>query len=95
LKTLSHHPTKILFELFQAQGCQQFEIVKEKDEDQQLTRCDGKAIFVRIKRHGSKSNLQSSSMMLCSRVQLIQLLHLQLGEHQNLPLMRWKAMLSS
>jgi endoribonuclease Dicer len=44
LKTLSHHPTKILFELFQAQGCQQFEIVKDKDEDQQLTRCDGKLI---------------------------------------------------
>jgi len=40
LKTLSHHPTKILFELFQAQGCQQFEIVKAKGEDRQLTRCD-------------------------------------------------------
>ncbi|KAF8165429.1 hypothetical protein B0H34DRAFT_689150 [Crassisporium funariophilum] len=33
LHTLSHHPTKILFELFQAQGCQQFEITKDKDED--------------------------------------------------------------
>ncbi|KDR83836.1 hypothetical protein GALMADRAFT_150895 [Galerina marginata CBS 339.88] len=32
LQTLSHHPTKILFELFQAQGCQQFEITKDKDE---------------------------------------------------------------
>ena len=50
LKTLSHHPTKILFELFQAQGCQQFEIAKEKNEDQQLTRCDGKAIPDPIKR---------------------------------------------
>ncbi|TFK75994.1 ribonuclease III [Pluteus cervinus] len=30
LKTLSHHPTKSLFELFQAQGCQGFEIQKEK-----------------------------------------------------------------
>jgi endoribonuclease Dicer len=41
LKTLSHHPTKILFELFQAQGCQSFEIVKNKDEARQVTRCDG------------------------------------------------------
>lgn len=41
LKTLSHHPTKILFELLQAQGCQQFEILKEKDEEQQLTCCNG------------------------------------------------------
>ncbi|KAH9482923.1 Dicer-like protein 1 [Psilocybe cubensis] len=30
LHTLSHHPTKILFELCQAQGCQQFEITREK-----------------------------------------------------------------
>jgi len=29
LRTLSHHPTKVLFELFQSQGCQQFEIAKE------------------------------------------------------------------
>ncbi|KDQ07466.1 hypothetical protein BOTBODRAFT_180654 [Botryobasidium botryosum FD-172 SS1] len=28
LKTLSHHPTKVLFELFQSWGCQKFEIVK-------------------------------------------------------------------
>lgn len=39
LKTLAHHPTKILFELFQAHGCQQFEILKEKEED--FTRCHG------------------------------------------------------
>ena len=32
LKTLSHHPTKILFELFQAQGCQQFQVTKDKDD---------------------------------------------------------------
>jgi endoribonuclease Dicer len=44
LKTLSHHPTKILFELFQAQGCQEFQIVKEKDQTQSLTRCDGKVL---------------------------------------------------
>jgi endoribonuclease Dicer len=41
LKTLSHHPTKILFELFQAQGCQSFELTKTKDEVEQVTRCDG------------------------------------------------------
>ncbi|KAL5508450.1 DCL1_2 [Sanghuangporus vaninii] len=29
LHTLSHHPTKILFELLQSQGCQSFELVKE------------------------------------------------------------------
>ncbi|KAH7922454.1 hypothetical protein BV22DRAFT_656663 [Leucogyrophana mollusca] len=40
LKTLSHHPTKVLFELLQAHGCQHFEIVKEKCENQQGTRCD-------------------------------------------------------
>jgi endoribonuclease Dicer len=40
LKTLSHHPTKILFELFQAQGCQQFQITKEKNQD--FVCCDGK-----------------------------------------------------
>ena len=39
LTTLSHHPTKALFELFQAQGCQQFRILKEKDEN--ITRCHG------------------------------------------------------
>jgi len=31
LQTLSHHPTKILFELVQAQGCQQFTITKDKE----------------------------------------------------------------
>src|ERR1700733_4260240 len=39
LKTLSHHPTKVLFELFQAQGCQQFSIQKEKIEN--AKRCHG------------------------------------------------------
>jgi endoribonuclease Dicer len=29
LKTLSHHPTKVLLELFQSYGCQQFEILKD------------------------------------------------------------------
>lgn len=37
LQTLAHHPTKILFELFQAQGCQQFEITKEKNKDENVT----------------------------------------------------------
>ncbi|KAI0069087.1 ribonuclease III [Artomyces pyxidatus] len=41
LRTISHHPTKILFELFQAEGCQHFQIVKQtKTGDQQSTRCD-------------------------------------------------------
>ncbi|KAF8332689.1 uncharacterized protein EI90DRAFT_3145368 [Cantharellus anzutake] len=31
LRTLSHHPTKLLFELFQTQGCQNFEIIREND----------------------------------------------------------------
>jgi len=39
LKTLSHHPTKILFELLQSHGCQQFELVKERNDLTQ-TRCD-------------------------------------------------------
>jgi endoribonuclease Dicer len=29
LKTLTHHPTKNLFEMLQAQGCRRFRIVKE------------------------------------------------------------------
>ncbi|KAF8192503.1 ribonuclease III domain-containing protein [Pholiota molesta] len=37
LQTLSHHPTKILFELLQAQGCQNFELTKDKDES--VNRC--------------------------------------------------------
>jgi endoribonuclease Dicer len=44
LKTLSHHPTKILFELFQAHGCQQFQIVKEKNHESPGTRCDGTSL---------------------------------------------------
>jgi endoribonuclease Dicer len=42
LKTLSHHPTKVLFELFQAQGCQQFSILKEKSES--AIRCHGEIL---------------------------------------------------
>ncbi|TFY77295.1 hypothetical protein EWM64_g6716 [Hericium alpestre] len=43
LKTLSHHPTKTLLELFQRHGCQQFAIVKEQihgEGQQQITSCD-------------------------------------------------------
>ena len=29
LRTLSHHPTKTLFEVLQAHGCQQFEVTRE------------------------------------------------------------------
>lgn len=43
LQTLSHHPTKILFELFQAQGCSQFEIIRRIQTDglRQTAQCDG------------------------------------------------------
>jgi endoribonuclease Dicer len=42
LKTLSHHPTKILFELFQSRGCQEFEITKQMDDEEHgLYRCEG------------------------------------------------------
>ncbi|KAI0321813.1 hypothetical protein OF83DRAFT_1097304 [Amylostereum chailletii] len=41
LKTLAHHPTKILFELFQAQGCQSFEMVRTHEGKNVLkTQCD-------------------------------------------------------
>lgn len=42
LKTLAHHPTKTLFELFQAHGCQKFEMVKEKEN--MVVSCHGKAV---------------------------------------------------
>jgi endoribonuclease Dicer len=32
LETLLHHPTKILFELFQSQGCQNFKMNKSEDD---------------------------------------------------------------
>ncbi|KAJ4466505.1 hypothetical protein J3R30DRAFT_3689707 [Lentinula aciculospora] len=32
LQTLSHHPTKILFELLQSKGCEKFSLVKEYNE---------------------------------------------------------------
>jgi endoribonuclease Dicer len=42
IKTLSHHPTKVLFEIMQAQGCQQLSIEKEKRDGNQGTRCNSK-----------------------------------------------------
>lgn len=49
LKTLSHHPTKVLFELFQSLGCQEFEITRVYDiEDPGSIRCEGKAAFNQI-----------------------------------------------
>ena len=48
LQTLSHHPTKILFELFQSQGCQEFEIIKDvtpADANNHTAECFGELIF--------------------------------------------------
>ncbi|KAG7449599.1 ribonuclease III [Guyanagaster necrorhizus] len=44
LQTLSHHPTKVLLELLQASGCQDFEICKE--EDNGSIRCSGKVTLL-------------------------------------------------
>lgn len=45
LKTLSHHPTKVLFELFQSIGCQEFLIDKYLDPEKPgVVICDGKNI---------------------------------------------------
>ena len=44
LYNLSHHPTKILFELLQSQGCQKFEITKEhidSDKNEVSVKCEG------------------------------------------------------
>jgi endoribonuclease Dicer len=50
LKTLSHHPTKVLFELFQSRGCQVFEIIREIDEEieegKSVVRCDGESSII-------------------------------------------------
>ncbi len=44
LQTLSHHPTKVLLELLQASGCQDFEISKENDGGS--VQCDGRVILL-------------------------------------------------
>lgn len=50
LQTLAHHPTKVLFEMFQSRGCTQFEIAEggpERDDTDGVAllegevRCDG------------------------------------------------------
>ncbi len=49
LSTLSHHPTKVLFEIFQARGCQDFAIVKERiasDDSKFPFRSDGMLVFL-------------------------------------------------
>ncbi|KAI9448216.1 hypothetical protein H4582DRAFT_2140361 [Lactarius indigo] len=37
LRTLSHHPTKTLFEVFQAHGCQQFEVTREYESTEEFS----------------------------------------------------------
>jgi len=38
LRTLSHHPTKTLFEVLQAHGCQQFEVIREYESTEEFPR---------------------------------------------------------
>ncbi|KAI0269161.1 hypothetical protein BC834DRAFT_820033 [Gloeopeniophorella convolvens] len=43
LRTLSHHPTKTLFEILQAHGCQQFEVTRDYESNEEFghgMRCD-------------------------------------------------------
>lgn len=54
LQTLSHHPTKILFELFQSQGCQRFEIVKRTNppnEHNHTAECQGEQDLTEMRHH--------------------------------------------
>lgn len=46
LHTLSHHPTKILFELFQEEACQRFEIIRTKQGKEY--ECQGKIIITAL-----------------------------------------------
>jgi dsRNA-specific ribonuclease len=60
LRTLAHHPTKILFELLQGQGCQKFELVKRADQG--LTgvanaQCDGMHIVFALPQLGLLTEL--------------------------------------
>jgi endoribonuclease Dicer len=60
LENLTHHPTKVLFELFQSRGCQKFEIVENPStirEDAEgniipegYLRCDGELIRKAVSR---------------------------------------------
>ena len=47
LKTLSHHPTKNLFELLQARGCQRFKMLKERTKTGIIS-CQGKLYCVEV-----------------------------------------------
>ena len=46
LRTLSHHPTKTLFEVLQAHGCQQFEVTREYEPTEEFRKgmlCSGES----------------------------------------------------
>lgn len=47
LQTVAHHPTAILFEMLQKQGCQLFGLTKQVDWDEEGTMaCDGRFLFL-------------------------------------------------
>lgn len=48
LQTLSHHPTKILLELLQSRGCQNFELSREHVhfENKAMVNCDGEIVLI-------------------------------------------------
>ena len=48
LRTLSHHPTKTLFEVLQAHGCQQFGVTREYESTEEFSNgllCNGVRYF--------------------------------------------------
>lgn len=57
LNTLSHHPTKTLFELLQAQGCAQFQISKSKVKGKHGVLCDGRFYITNSKTLAKYSSL--------------------------------------
>ena len=97
LKTLSHHPTKVLFELLQSRGCQDFEITKEIDEeDESVIRCDGESLDCRISPVTEQVVIQSLYMTLFSQSDTtIVLLHSQLEERRSSHWTHWKVIRSS
>jgi len=53
LRTLSHHPTKTLFEVLQAHGCQQFEVIRDYESTEEFPRgtlCSGGS-FSKLQEH--------------------------------------------
>ncbi len=55
LRTLSHHPTKTLFEVLQAHGCQQFEVTREYESTEEFSNgmlCNGMRHFCVQKKIG-------------------------------------------